>query len=234
MDNNFDFESKKYIILLLVVCFLFLILVIKAFDYLPAQNINDENMPIKENVVEEQSNGEAGNSQEEIKEETENENKDNIEENQESTKSGVLYKSNDYEINSMFEESEIELPKSQLDDVPPIIEELPNKLSPAEIALKSIINARKYTQVNDYTNAINEYKNAIKNTKDKDILAEVYDGIAQVYILNKNYKTALSFAEKANELSPSFTREFVIAKILYVSGNTGDAINKINKILKSK
>ena len=226
MDNNFDFESKKYIILLVIVCLLFVILIIKAFEYLPDNEISEVRLPQEEEVVKENTAEFQDNTQEQEEQTEKKNNEDN--------KSGILYKSNDYEINSMFE-GEIDVPKSPLDDdIVQLSDDSQNKLSPAEIALKSIINGRKYTAVNDYTNALNEYKKAIKVTNDKDILAEVYDGIAQVYVLNNNYKTALSFAQKANELSSSSQREFMIAKIYYASGQTNDAINRINKILKSK
>ena len=43
MDEKFsDFNSKKYIVLLLAVCLVFLIIIIKAFEYLPSQS-NYEN-----------------------------------------------------------------------------------------------------------------------------------------------------------------------------------------------
>lgn len=227
MSKNFDFESKKYIILLVIICLLFTVLIFKAFDYLPDENIEKVKLPQEEEIIEKENKSNPENNvQQEEEKTTENTNADK--------KSGVLYKSNDYEINSMFEE-EIEIPKSPLDeDTADVSEDSQNKLSPAEIALKSIINARKYANAEDYTNAINEYQKAAKATSDKDIRAEIFDGITILYLKNKNYKTALSFAEKANELSPSFTREFVIAKIYYESGRTGDAINRINKILKSK
>lgn len=43
--NNFDFASNKYKILLIIICIIFLILVIKAFDYLPEsiENVEDIN-----------------------------------------------------------------------------------------------------------------------------------------------------------------------------------------------
>ena len=227
MNNNFDFESKKYIILLVIVCIAFAILILKAFDYLPEENLDKVNLPQEEEIVREKvTNPEDNTKQQQRETTTEKINQDK--------KSGVLYKSNDYEINSMFEE-EIDIPRSPLDDdMVQNSEDSQSKLSPAEIALKSIINARKYANVEDYTNAIREYQNAAKITSDKDLRAEIFDGISLLYLKNKNYKTALSFAEKANESSPSFTREFVIAKIYYESGRTGDAINRINKILKSK
>ena len=227
MNNNFDFESKKYIILLVIVCIAFAILILKAFDYLPEENLDKVNLPQEEEIVREKvTNPEDNTKQQQRETTTEKINQDK--------KSGVLYKSNDYEINSMFEE-EIDIPRSPLDDdMVQNSEDSQSKLSPAEIALKSIINARKYANVEDYTNAIKEYQNAAKITSDKDLRAEIFDGISLLYLKNKNYKTALSFAEKANESSPSFTREFVIAKIYYESGRTGDAINRINKILKSK
>ena len=227
MNNNFDFESKKYIILLVIVCIAFAILILKAFDYLPEENLDKVNLPQEEEIVREKVTNPEDNTKQQQKETT-------TEKINQDKKSGVLYKSNDYEINSMFEE-EIDIPKSPLDDdTVQNSEDSQSKLSSAEIALKSIINARKYANVEDYTNAIKEYQNAAKITSDKDLRAEIFDGISLLYLKNKNYKTALSFAEKANESSPSFTREFVIAKIYYESGRTGDAINRINKILKSK
>ena len=43
--NNFDFETKKFRILLIVICSLFILLIWQAFSYLPQE---DENINFQE------------------------------------------------------------------------------------------------------------------------------------------------------------------------------------------
>ena len=87
MDNYFN--SKKYIILLVVVCVLFAILIIKFFDYLPQPDnippsgystqetsINDDN-----NAVNDPSDNEEADNEEEDEEEDTSDDDDNIDDN---------------------------------------------------------------------------------------------------------------------------------------------------------
>ena len=85
---------------------------------------------------------------------------------------------------------------------------------------------------NDYTNALSEFQKAEENADNDELKAMCYENIAEIYAINRKYGTALSFASKAYKLSPSDTREMLIAKIYYQAGQTDNAITRINNALK--
>ena len=82
------------------------------------------------------------------------------------------------------------------------------------------------------SSSLQEYKKAVNSAQDDEIKAEALEGISLLYAKNKKYETALSFASKSYTLSPSLSRNFLIAKLYYVSGKSDIAIKKINEILK--
>ena len=230
-----NFNSKKYMFLLILICFIFTIFVIKAFDYLPPKEIqvvedskvNQPEKEIKTNITSE------SNSNTEIKSEIK------TEKSALNPKSGILYKN----PNSLHDETkfdEIEPPAGAMNEELPIVSDIEKNinnsgntsLSNDELALRSIIKARKLTSNSYYSEALEEYQKVIELTGDKELLAESYDGISELYAKNKRYSTALSFAGKAYKASPSLTREFLIAKIYYMAGQTEIAITRINTMLK--
>ena len=235
MDNNFDFNSKKYMILLVIVCSLFAILIIKAFDYLPDKNVyiseNEKNQLIGSNLsqnIKADENSADNNS----------ENKDKAAPAQ---KSGVLYKNEalseftaDEKPDDKIQFEEIDAPKSVIQEETPAKAQnnLSGELTPDESALKSIISAKKYVSAGDNTNALAEYMKAIELTKDPDILAESYDGLAELYAKNKKFGTSLTFATKAYKAAPTAQREFQIAKLYYAAGKTEEAVTRLNNLLK--
>ena len=235
----YDFNSKKYMFLLILICLIFAILVIKAFDYLPKQQVV---------MVEQanQNNVEAATTINNSAKTTEDENK-NVETTQvkpkKNQKSGVLYRRQ----NSMHEEGSVSVSENtsfeEIDAPPGAIEEdLPNsnngktaaenRLSNEDLALKAIINARKYFSAGRTSEALEEYQKVAELTNDNELLAESYDGISELYAKNKRFSTALSFAGKAYKSSPSLAREFFIAKIYYMAGQTDTAITRLNNMLK--
>ena len=108
----------------------------------------------------------------------------------------------------------------------------PAQLTPEEEALISIYNGKKAKTNKNYTEALNEFQKAANLTDDKELQAQSYEGIAEVYAINRKYGTALSFAYKAYNNSPSSAREMLIAKIYYKAGETDKAINQMNSVLK--
>jgi len=210
----YNFNSKKYIFLLLLICFIFTIFVIKAFDYLPQKEIKSIEKP-KVNQITELKTNTA----------TDKENDATIEKPIQNQKSGILYKSN----NSLHDETkleEIEPPAGAVNeeliqtytDDKLIGEKENNSLSKDELALKAIIKARKLASQGINSEALEEYQKVVELTNDKELIAESYDGISELYAKNKRYSTAMSFAGNAYKSSPSLAREFFIAKIYYMAG----------------
>ena len=225
MDKNFDFNSKKYMILLILICLVFVIMIVKAFEYLP------ENEPVDTNDIEIEHINTPSKVSPYVKNKAENTEEQKPAPAQ---KSGVLYKSRDSLASETIIE-EIDAPPGAVEESAPaemINENQRSQLSPEELALKSIINARKYFNSGNLTSSLEEYKKAIDLTNDTEIQAEAYEGISLLYAKNKKYGTALSFATKAYKSSPSISREVLIAKIYYSAGKIDTAVAKLNQMLR--
>ena len=83
-----------------------------------------------------------------------------------------------------------------------------------------------------YESAVYEYQQIAKSTEDENIQARCYQEIALIYASIKRYGTALSFAQKAYNTSPSSDREMIMARLYYKTGNTDKATEHVNAILK--
>lgn len=218
MDKFFD--SRKYMIILIVICLTFALIIIKAYDYLPDEEIGR----VGEIPIEEQTNNPVNTD--------ESEQNKVVTENKKPQKHGILYKSTDEELDGMTFD-EIKAPKDEIDAETTVEEKkTESQLSSDELLIKSLFNTKKLLSNKEYSIALNEYKNIIESTQDNIILADCYDGMAEIYAKEKRYGTALTYANMANKASPSLSREFIIAKIYYNSGNIDDAINRVNNILK--
>ena len=230
MNNNYDFDSQKYMILLVVICSLFAIAVIKAFDFIPENNqntqtVNEQSINLPPDSDDRNTVNE-NNSITDSRKETENTAKPK-------NKKGVLYKSNDIELEEMSIQ-EIKAPKGVNEEFQ-ILEDVNNENpinNSADSSLQYLSDAKKFKISGDYQNALKEYQKIIEQTKNEEVLAIAYENMAEIYASNKKYGTALSFANKANKLSPSVGREFLAAKIYYAAGDTNNAINTINILLK--
>lgn len=224
MDNNFDFNSKKYMILLILICLVFTIFIIKAFDYLPAEDVEITN-----------NNTENINTPATVNEQDEQKFIDNADDNiyKPQKRSGVIYKSK-YSLTDEQNFDEIDAPGDIINESSASLVKNDNNLSATGevLALKYIIDARRYTADGDLSAALNEYKKAMELTNDNELKSEIYQGVATLYAKNEKYDTALTFANKANELSSTTERQFLIAKIYYLNGQSDLAIKKMNNILR--
>ena len=233
--NNFDFNSKKYTILLFLVCMGFLILTIKAFEYLPTRLSNDnENMqqPASNTNISTQI---KANSDDENENDNEDENEDMDEEDPDKHKSGHIdfMPKTDNTDDAEMDFDEIQAPKGAInEDLPQDNDKDDSAMSPEEEALKAYLEGKKYYDSKDYSKALYEFQKISDLTKDKELNALGYESIAEIYTIYKKYGTALSFAIKAYHLSPSNSRDMLIARIYYKSGNTENAISRMNNILK--
>lgn len=224
MDNNFDFNSKKYMVLLVVICLVFVIFIVKAFDYLPDTEVIDSN----DNEIENINTPSKVNN-------TENSENTVVIKPKKNQKSGVLYRSK----LSLTEEEpnieEIDVPADIVEESVPknnIDENSNQQVAPDLMALQSIMNARNLANENKLASSLEEYKKVLSAQVNNEIKAEALEGIATLYAKNQKYGTALSFAGKAYSTSPSLSREMLIAKIYYSAGKTETAITRLNEILK--
>ena len=95
-----------------------------------------------------------------------------------------------------------------------------------------LANARKFRNNNKYAEAVAEYQNIISNTEDKALQAQCYEEVAIMYATLQKYGSALSVAQKAYNTKPSTSREVLLARLYYKSGNIDKATSRINNILR--
>ena len=222
MNKDIDFNSKKFLILLLIVCLVFFVVIIKAFEYLPDSqssdisrrgNIEDINQPAPEK---ETTQAEEAQVQEEVK-----------------------------PVAAEKKTLNIELPKTgdeleNIEEIPSASSDLQSEtevnktpeLTPAEQAAKIFIEAQKYKYAKQYVKALEEYQKIPSVTSDVKDIAKSYEEIATIYAIVKRYGTALSYAQKAYNMSPSSSREMLLARLYYKTGDIDKATRRINNVLQ--
>lgn len=222
IDRDINFNAKRFLLLTTLICVVFFVIVIKAFEYLP-DNSNNEiprtnkfvaDNPVKTNVEKEIDNQET--------------NEENIKDNEAKKDLNVNISADE----TVPELEGIEVPKQILDNQ----ENSNPKLSSADTTENTIEqlfkNATVFKNKQEYVSAINEYKKIPEITQDKSIVAKSYEEIATVYGILKKYGTALAYAQKAYNLSPSSSREFLLARLYYKTGDTEKANHRIHNVLQ--
>lgn len=220
--NKFDMQSAKFVGIIIGICVIFLLVVWHAFSYLPQKEDNiaanqEINLPAEEEQREDTQ----------VNEETQND--DNEE-------------TDDVKI-----DSPIEVPvslkntnKPKLEPLEPISEDIGNgnSLSGSEISNNensldtALNNAKNYSREHNYASSISEYQKAISLTNDNSIKAQCYENIAKIYATSKRYGSALSAAQKAFNTEPSTSREILLARLYYKTGDIDKATDRINNVLK--
>lgn len=222
MNKNFDFNSKKFFILLILVCLVFVIVVINAFMYLP------DNDDVKDQVSRQRAKA-VNQPVENVSEQEENASEQPVSEGAKNTLNIQLPKAGDD-----IELVEIEPPKG-INDIKENETEQEDKiteLSPEEKVLQAMDAAQNYRNKKQYIKALDEYQKVQTLTNDKNFIASSYEGISTLYAINKRYGTALSFAIKAYNMSPSTSREMLLARLYYKTGDIEKATQRINNILR--
>ena len=103
------------------------------------------------------------------------------------------------------------------------------ELSESESLIKQAENLKND---HDYAGAIDLYKRAAELSGDSAIQAECYEEMAMLYGMIKRYGTALAYAQKAYNLSPSTGRELLLARLYYKTGDADKAARRVNNILQ--
>lgn len=239
MDYN-SFNSKKYIILVVIICILFAILTIKAFDYLPESDSNRADYSNRAgNHVVDVTDREVAESADDVDDSDDDNNEDDDSEQEDSEyneqhKSGHI----DFMPKSYYENSieldEIPAPKGTVEEEVNISENAQTTLKQPndELAMKHIISGKSLKLSNDISKALDEFQQAIDTADDNEIKAIGYESIAEIYASQRKFGTALSFANKANSIAPSNSRELLIARINFSAGQTNEAVIITNNLMK--
>ena len=122
------------------------------------------------------------------------------------------------------------------------LENLPEEVSEAngeseqhveEVTPESLMDkASALRRDRDYVKAIEMYKKAAELSGDSAIQAKCYEEMAMLYGMVKRYGTALAYAQKAYNLSPSTSRELLLARLYYKTGDIDKATRRVNNILQ--
>ena len=218
--NNFDLESKKYMIILLAIFLAFALVVIKAFDYIPdepqdganikqEQVLNVQEKPIKQKYTEEQ------------------------EEQPEQTKKRGLNVDLRNHVDIIPEESaplKVSQPM-ELETIEPVNENSNNLSSEQQLELK-LLEVQKLVDTKQYVKALEEYKSIAESVSDTHTKARCYEEMANIYGIVKRYGTALSYAQKAYNTEPTSNREMLLARLYYKTGDLDKATKRMNNVLQ--
>ena len=228
MNNYEEFNSKKSLIIILVICVLFLVLIIKAYTYLPDSSENSR-IAAQNNIEQTESSFQ---SSDEDAAESQEENDNKQEENSKNLKVSLPAPDKITEIEDQSEATKVENELSSIETELPNTEEKQQELSPEEQAEQILIQGDKYKKDKQYVKALEEYNKIFSITKDTYYVAKSYEEIATIYAIVKRYGTALSFAQKAYNMSPTSSREMLLARLYYKTGDIDKATQRINNVLR--
>lgn len=228
MNNYEEFNSKKSLIIILVICVLFLVLIIKAYTYLPDSSENSR--IAAQNNIEQTDSSFQSSDEDAAESQEENDNKQ--EENSKNLKVSLPAPDKITEIEDQSEATKVENELSSIETELPNTEEKQQELSPEEQAEQILIQGDKYKKDKQYVKALEEYNKISSITKDTYYVAKSYEEIATIYAIVKRYGTALSFAQKAYNMSPTSSREMLLARLYYKTGDIDKATQRINNVLR--
>ncbi|MBQ4115274.1 hypothetical protein IJD34_07720 [bacterium] len=107
-----------------------------------------------------------------------------------------------------------------------------NSVNSSDLYITTFANARKMINDKDFLQALETLKKASSLAQTDERKADCLEQTALVYAKMKKYGTALSNAQRANNLVPSVSRELLIAKIYYKTGYREKSQEKLNAIMQ--
>lgn len=229
MNKYIVSNSKKFLIMLLLICVVFFVVIIKAFEYIP---MTDNDATVSRNSIE-NINKPALNSEDSAEDESPENAKDkSLDVNLtpdivEKTKTETAKEDKVVEPLENITDLPSETVSENTSDVTKPVE-----LTPEEKAEKAFIKAQKYRQDRQFVKALEEYQQIPTITNDTVTVAHSYEEIATIYAIVKRYGTALSYAQKAYNMSPSSSREMLLARLYYKTGDIDKATRRINNVLQ--
>ncbi len=230
MNNYTEFNSKSFLIILFLICTVFLVLIIKAFSFIPdTENASDTivsrnnsiNTPVENRVSEEQTAAVETNNQIEQKAET-----------KEAPQRKELLRPSAEEALENIDNLPQEAAAENVSEITADSSATSAEPSDEEKILKVFAEAGKLKKEKQYVRAIEEYKNISTITNDVNTIAKSYEEIATIYAIVKRYGTALSYAQKAYNMSPSSSREMLLARLYYKTGDIDKATRRVNNVLQ--
>lgn len=227
MDKEINENSKKFLILLLIICLAFFVLIIKAFEYIPDK--------VSEDI-------QNKNGIENINKPAQTKTEETVVQQEETVETNTVQETHEQPaINDSASKTEKAAIVAVTEELEPIAEgehiSGSNEISPKEPTpeqkVQEIFTAVSvYKQDKQYVKALEELQKVSSVTNDSNLVAKSYEEIAIIYAIVKRYGTALSFAQKAYNMSPSSSREILLARLYYKTGNIDKATQRINNVLQ--
>ena len=136
------------------------------------------------------------------------------------------------------ENSNNEPEERHLEPLEPIEVDTNNKLSDdskteiLNLYKTSVAKADEAFNEGIYQEAIKDYQKAYDLADNNEEKALCYEGISNVYAKQKRYGSALSYAQKAYNMYPNTSREILLARLYYKTGDLNRATIRMNNVLK--
>jgi tetratricopeptide (TPR) repeat protein len=221
--NNFDLKSARLVSIIIFLCLIFTLVIWNAFKYLPSEDAQNRYPRHELNLPDDNEN---------VKQNEENNEENQEEENNEEGKNirhSIKVSQEDLPDLSFGENNQSE--EKNLEEVPSreIISDEHNKTQSLEDIEK---NAMEHKANKQFEAAIIDFKKAISLAPNNSSKAKYYEEIADIYAIAKRYGSALSYAQKAYNLSPTTQREVLLARLYYKTGDIDKATQRVNNVLR--
>lgn len=207
--EKFDYKSARLVGIVLLICFIFIMVVWHAFQYLP------DSAPV------EKQNNSVTVPADDDSEDVQNDEENKSEEAEDKTEDSAP------EINELETKDNIQLEPIDNPD------EQSDKNESQEDSVSSVLeSANNYMSEKQYVKALGEFDKAVRMTDDIKIKANCYEQMATIYAIMKRYGSGLAFAQKAYNLAPSTSRELLLARLYYKTGDIDKATRRVNNVLQ--
>ena len=233
-----ELKSKKSLGILILICVIFLILIIKAYSFLPDSNESSKNIYDSRNSQVEKA---IQDNEANIEEEEEN-NEINNETIQKEQDEEIIRKERERQRIEEIKKRRIEeIENEHLKNINTTETELRSSetttIDQKEIDIDEqyeelFSEASKLYTEKQYVKSLEVYQKAANIVTDKEMQAKCYEQMSIIYATVKKYGTALAFAQKSFNASPTTAREILLARLYYKTGNIDKATTRVNNVLK--
>ena len=228
-----NINKVKFIIVIIMVTFFFFLQ--NSFEKLSSYNDDKNNIIISPNVDPNSAEMQQGQGTHSLESENPNSKGDltrnNMDEDQANNTLNVNLNN---DVNYVEEKKDN---RREILDLPPVYmpssnAETDKNLTDAQRAELKFLEAESLLKTKQYDQAIEVYNNILLENENMEIKAKSYEKIAELYAVQKRYGSALSNAQRAFRTSPNSQREFLIARLYYITGEKDIATKRIDNILR--
>lgn len=216
-----NLKTLRVLSVAIALCFLFALVVNNAYKYLPNKGDNSK-LPLSVEDV---------NSPREYRENS-NENSDSQE-----LQDRLRQLEEDLNSANMIKEEleeklrNIENSNEKFKEIEPVLE---SEKSVSSDFFKVYFEAVDLLGSGDLSGAVTKFQNSLTAAENDKQSAKAYLGVARVYALQKRYGSAISNAQRAQNMNPSYESQVMLAKLHYVTGNVQKAEQLMKTLLEKE